>query len=92
MSGIVSTTLSTELLRLAWSSVAALAIAPSQDLLNLGAEARMNLPESAAAQWRCSDETLHSATFHRLRGGTATLNRLHVSQREPTANAVGSVT
>lgn len=32
------------LLRLAWSSKAALAIAPLQDLLNLGAEARMNLP------------------------------------------------
>src|SRR6266478_5855887 len=31
------------LLRLAWSSVAALALAPLQDLLNLGADARMNV-------------------------------------------------
>ncbi len=33
-----------ELIRLAWSSVAALAMAPLQDVLNLGTEARMNLP------------------------------------------------
>src|SRR5215469_12447311 len=32
------------LVHLAWSSPAALAIAPLQDLLNLGAEARMNVP------------------------------------------------
>ena len=32
------------LMGLAWSSVAALAIAPLQDVLNLGKEARMNLP------------------------------------------------
>src|SRR5262249_16604270 len=35
------------LLGLAWSSVAALAIAPLQDVLNLGKEARMNQPGSA---------------------------------------------
>jgi hypothetical protein len=35
-----------ELIHLAWSSSAALAIAPLQDLLNLGAEARMNCPEA----------------------------------------------
>jgi len=83
-----------ELLRLAWSSVAALAIAPLQDLLNLGAEARMNLPGSTDAhwRWRCTDEMLHNATFHRLRDVTAASNRLHVPQSEPAANAVGSAT
>ncbi len=35
------------LLRLAWSSKAALAMAPLQDLLNLGTEARMNVPGRA---------------------------------------------
>jgi len=35
------------LLNLAWSSAAALAIAPLQDVLNLGKEARMNQPGSA---------------------------------------------
>ena len=35
------------LLQLAWSSAAGLALAPLQDLLNLGAEARMNVPGRA---------------------------------------------
>jgi len=80
-----------ELLRLAWSSVASLALTPLQDLLNLGAEARMNLPGSTDAhwRWRCTEEMLHSSTFRRLRDVTATSNRLHVPQKEPTVNAVG---
>ena len=41
-----------ELMRLAWSSPAALAIAPLQDLLNLGNEARMNVPGRAEGNWR----------------------------------------
>ena len=40
------------LLDLAWSSDAALAIAPLQDVLNLGKEARMNQPGSAEGNWR----------------------------------------
>jgi 4-alpha-glucanotransferase len=40
------------LLSLAWSSVAALAIAPLQDVLNLGKEARMNQPGSPRGNWR----------------------------------------
>ena len=81
-----------ELLRLAWSSVAALAIAPLQDLLNLGAEGRMNLPGSTDAQWRwrCTEEMLQSSIFRRLRDVTATSNRLYVPQSETTANAVGA--
>src|SRR5262249_10879365 len=41
-----------ELIRLAWSSVAALAVIPLQDLLNLGPEARLNLPGRAEDNWR----------------------------------------
>jgi len=40
------------LIALAWSSVAALAIAPLQDVLNLGKEARMNQPGSPGGNWR----------------------------------------
>lgn len=36
----------------AWRSAAALTIAPLQDLLNLGEEARMNVPGRAAGNWR----------------------------------------
>jgi 4-alpha-glucanotransferase len=39
------------LLEVAWSSPAALAVAPLQDILSLGNEARMNLPGSEAGNW-----------------------------------------
>jgi len=57
------------LLRVLWSSVAALAIAPLQDVLDLGKEARMNLPGSAEGnwRWRSTDEMLSSPAFESLR-------------------------
>jgi 4-alpha-glucanotransferase len=57
------------LLRLAWSSPAALAIAPLQDVLNLGKEARMNQPGSAEGnwRWRCTDEMLSAPALDSLR-------------------------
>jgi len=47
-----STDAAPELMRMAWSSKAALAIAPLQDLLNLGSEARMNVPGRPDGNWR----------------------------------------
>jgi 4-alpha-glucanotransferase len=41
-----------ELIRLAHGSVAALVIVPLQDVLNLGAEARMNVPGVPEGNWR----------------------------------------
>jgi len=38
--------------KLAWSSVAATAIAPMQDLLRLGSEARMNFPGKPSGYWK----------------------------------------
>jgi 4-alpha-glucanotransferase len=57
------------LMNLAWSSPAALAMAPLQDVLNLGNEARMNLPGCAEGNWawRCRDEMLKPASFDWLR-------------------------
>ena len=40
-----------EMIRAVWASVANLAIAPVQDLLGLGSEARMNLPGTAQGNW-----------------------------------------
>jgi len=40
------------LIELAWSSVAALAVAPLQDVLNLGVGSRMNVPGRASGNWR----------------------------------------
>ena len=57
------------LLRLAWSSVAALAIAPLQDVLNLGRDARMNQPGMAEGnwRWRSTEEMLSASAFQSLR-------------------------
>lgn len=40
-----------DLLRIAWSSVADYAVSPLQDVLNLGGEARMNLPGRPGGNW-----------------------------------------
>src|SRR5262249_47827064 len=39
------------LIRLAWASVADLAVAPLQDVLRLGNEARMNMPGTSEGNW-----------------------------------------
>src|SRR6476620_9689885 len=67
-----------DLTRLAWSSPAALAIAPLQDLLNLGAEGRMNVPGRAEGNWswRCTRELLSTADLQKLRDLTSSSNRL----------------
>jgi len=66
-----------ELMRLAWSSAAALAIAPLQDLLNLGSEARMNVPGRADGnwRWRVREDMLSSQAFQRLRDLTESCER-----------------
>ena len=62
---------------LAWSSVAALAMAPLQDLLNLGREARMNVPGRADGngRWRCTEDMLSDPAFEWLRDLTKSSNR-----------------
>ena len=57
------------MMSLAFDSVAALAIAPLQDLLNLGKAARMNLPGSIEGnwRWRCSESMLAPAAFDWLK-------------------------
>ena len=65
------------LMRLAWSSPAALAIAPLQDLLNLGPEARMNVPGQAGGnwKWRFAESMLSEAAFGWLRELTESSGR-----------------
>src|SRR5262249_21132577 len=57
------------LLQRAWSSVAALAIAPLQDVLNLGKDARMNRPGTADGnwRWRFTEDMLSPSAFQSLR-------------------------
>jgi 4-alpha-glucanotransferase len=66
-----------ELMRVAWSSPAALAIAPLQDLLNLGSEARMNVPGRADGnwRWRVREDMLSPQAFQWLQDLTERSNR-----------------
>jgi len=68
------------LMHLAWSSSAALAMAPLQDLLNLGEEARMNVPGQAHGNWawRTTEDMLSAPVFQRLRDLTTASSRLAV--------------
>ncbi len=65
------------LLRLAWSSSAALAVAPLQNLLNLDARARMNVPGHSEGnwRWRCTQDMLAAPAFQWLRELTTRANR-----------------
>jgi 4-alpha-glucanotransferase len=67
-----------ELIRLAWSSPAALAIVPLQDVLNLGPEGRMNLPGQAGSnwRWRCTEEMLAAPALRELGHLTKAAHRL----------------
>jgi 4-alpha-glucanotransferase len=69
------------LINLGWSSVAALVIAPLQDLLNLGAESRMNVPGRASGnwRWRSSENMLTDQAFNWLQDLTRTSKRSSAS-------------
>ena len=57
-----------DLIRAVWSSVAAYALAPMQDFLSLGTEARMNFPSRLGGnwEWRMSEEDLSDDLAKRL--------------------------
>jgi 4-alpha-glucanotransferase len=66
------------LVNLAWSSIAALTVAPLQDLLNLGAESRMNIPGHASGnwRWRCPGDMASNQAFRWLRDKTEVSKRI----------------
>jgi 4-alpha-glucanotransferase len=66
-----------ELIHLAWGSPAALAIAPLQDVLNLGREGRMNVPGTAEGnwRWRATEHLLSARNFQWLKELTTTAYR-----------------
>lgn len=68
------------LIRLGSASVADTAIAPLQDVLDLGGEARMNVPGTATGNWvwRVTEAQLNEKPFERLRELTETYRRVPV--------------
>jgi 4-alpha-glucanotransferase len=81
------------LMDLAWLSAAALAVAPLQDLLNLGREARMNVPGRAEGnwRWRMTESMLSDAAFERLHDLTKKSNRLAVIRPMRTGKMLEAV-
>ncbi|VTT97829.1 4-alpha-glucanotransferase : 4-alpha-glucanotransferase OS=Roseiflexus castenholzii (strain DSM 13941 / HLO8) GN=Rcas_2645 PE=3 SV=1: Glyco_hydro_77 [Gemmataceae bacterium] len=72
------------LIRLALASVADTAIVPLQDVLDLGTEARMNVPGTVGPwnwSWRATAEQLAPAAFDRLGALTATYGRASAAPR-----------
>jgi 4-alpha-glucanotransferase len=69
-----------DFIRLAWSSVAETAIAPLQDVLSLGSEARMNTPGTSSGNWawRFRAEDLGHEQAERLREITELFGRMPV--------------
>jgi 4-alpha-glucanotransferase len=58
-----------DLIRSVWSSVATYALAPMQDLLSLGTEARMNFPSRLGGnwEWRMQESDLNEKVASRMR-------------------------
>ena len=66
------------MIRLAWSSVSDTAIAQMQDFLELGSDARMNIPSTLGGnwQWRAKDGVFTDTLAARIYDMTAMYNRL----------------
>ena len=75
-----STEVAPALMRLAWSSIAALAIAPLQDVLNLGRGSRMNVPGQAGGnwRWRVTEDAMSPRAFEWVRELTEASKRCKV--------------
>jgi 4-alpha-glucanotransferase len=73
-----------DFMRVVGSSKAGLAIAPLQDLLNLGVEGRMNVPGVATGNWgwRCTENMLKTSIFERLRDLTTSAGRMSSAKTE----------
>ncbi len=72
------------MIRLAWSSVADIAIAPLQDVLGLGSKSRMNTPGTGSGNWgwRLTPKMMKRGYFDWLAEVTDTYGRRRVEFRD----------
>ena len=82
--GVPTAEVAWDVVRSVWSSPCGLAIAPLQDLLNLGVEGRMNVPGVATGnwRWRCTEEMLKTSIFERLHELTTSAGRAAAPKAE----------
>ncbi|HEX7449723.1 MAG TPA: 4-alpha-glucanotransferase [Pirellulales bacterium] len=86
-SAIAGDQIASDLLRLAWSSPAGMAMTPLQDVLNLGAEARMNVPGRPEGnwRWRVTDKMINGVAFDWLDDLTRSCQRVPVAVARKTS-------
>jgi 4-alpha-glucanotransferase len=75
LDGVDAENVAMKMIRLAWSSVAVFALAPLQDFLNLGNEARMNYPGNPSGNWAWRMPA--NALSNEMRGHLTELNHLY---------------
>jgi 4-alpha-glucanotransferase len=85
--GVGGSDIAWDLIRLGWQSVASMALAPLQDVLDLGSEGRMNFPGRPSGNWtwRAKAEQLTPQPQGRL----AEMSRLCGRSPEPCAAPAG---
>ncbi len=78
-----------DFIRAAWSSVGSSAIAPLQDILNLGTEARMNFPGKPQGNWawRFHESQVNSLCLDRLTEMTEMYGRSRIEKGEREAKS-----
>ncbi|MBA4067806.1 MAG: 4-alpha-glucanotransferase [Isosphaera sp.] len=83
-----------DLIRMAWSSVAAVAIAPLQDVLSLGNEARMNKPGVADGnwKWRVRYDQFRPEVVEKMRDLTTLYNRVPAEQEAEARRRAAATT
>ena len=72
---IIADNIAWNMIKLTLSSPAKLAVIPMQDYLNLGSEARINMPSSLGTNWKW--RMLKGAATHELAARIARLNFIY---------------
>ncbi len=77
--------ISWDMIRAVWSSVAAFALAPMQDVLSLGNEARMNMPGQASGNWnwRMNPDSANKNVLDRLKEVNFLYSRMSLPEKKP---------
>lgn len=84
--------ISWDLIRAAWSSVGVFALAPMQDFLSLGNEARMNYPGNPSGNWgwRMAEDALNTWLSSRIRETNYLYSRRKLTKEEQPENLATS--
>ena len=82
------------MMRMAWASVADMAIVPMQDIIGLGSEARINIPSTLGDnwKWRATEDQINPKLAKRVRKYVQMTGRLNVAPKEETTEITSKKT